>query len=267
MSRARPTLDVPLPAIAELGASVPDHDARRDPRPILRSTHAITLGGARRRRAASPHGAPRVRLALQHAVIALAGFGALHGCSSRMHGAQPDLPARPTLGAPIDRIGRPLTGNALIGPIAPGDTTDRRKEAYNRAAPADWPQFAADIERTLGLYDGFDRTCGNQWLADRGAPPALRYRLLATTLADDRLWIDSTAAACTQYLAVERAALGALNSPKPTSRDCGGRTPTSNAIAVFRSLLIRGTTTGTDDGLDHDDKTPSTADFPFLVAP
>jgi hypothetical protein len=82
-------------------------------------------------------------------------------CSSRMHGTQGELPARPALGARIDRAGRPLTANALIGPFAADDVSDRRKEAYNRAAPADWPQFAADLQSTLGIYDGLDRTCGN----------------------------------------------------------------------------------------------------------
>lgn len=125
-------------------------------------------------------------------------------------------------------------------------------------------QFAAEMARTLGLYDGFDSACGNQWLADRGAAPAQRYAVLARTLADDRLWIDSASTVCTQYLAIE---LGALAQPPAASTDCGGRTPSYDATDVFRSLLVRGAITGVDDGVERDDGTHSTSEFPFLGAP
>jgi hypothetical protein len=165
------------------------------------------------------------------------------------------------LGPPIERIGRPLTGNGLVGPLAPGEVSDARKEQYNRAAPAGWPAFAADIQETLGLYDGFDGTCGNQWAA-RGGGPA-RYQALAQVLADDRLWVDSTQRRCRQLLAVERAALGAPGAP---AGDCGGRTPDED-VDVFRSLLVSGTTTSVDDGVDLDDADHSTTAFPFLAVP
>jgi hypothetical protein len=198
---------------------------------------------------------------LFRAVAAIALIASLHGCSSRMPGTQHELPARPSLGAPIDRIGRPLTGNALIGPLGPDDVSDARKEAYNRAPEAEWPQFTDDIQRTLGLYDGFDGVCGNQWLADRSAGAAMRYRTLAARLADDRLWVDSASTVCTQYLAVELAAPGAR------STDCGGRTPGYDVVDVFRSLLVLGTTAGVDDGIARDDRVHSTTEFPFLAAP
>jgi hypothetical protein len=197
-------------------------------------------------------------------IVAMTVFAAAYGCSSRMHGAAPELPARPALGVAIERVGRPLTGNALLGPLAPDDVSDRRKEAYNRAAPAEWSQFAADIERTLALYDGFDGTCGDQWLAGRNAKPAMRYRALAELLADDRLWINSKSVVCTQFLAVERAQFAAPDSP---SADCGGRTPVSDAVDVLRSLWVGGRTTGVDDGVDRDDHVHSTTEFPFLAAP
>jgi hypothetical protein len=170
----------------------------------------------------------------------------------------------PTLGARVDRIGRPLIGNALIGPLDPDDVSDRRKEAYNRAAPADWPQFSADIQRTLGLYDGFDRACGNQWLADRRADPPRRYHLLAKVLADDRLWVNSKSTVCRQYLAVELAEFATRGSPRG---DCGGRTPNYDASNVFRSLLVLGSTAGADDGVRRDDHAHSTTEFPFLAGP
>lgn len=168
------------------------------------------------------------------------------------------------LGPQIERMGRALTANMLIGPLGPAEDSNSRKETYNRSDPREWPQFAVDIQRTLGLYDGYDQTCGNQWLADRKEQASERYEALAKMLADDRLWVDSNSTVCTQYLAVERSSLG---NEKKLSSDCGGRTPNYNANAVFRSLLIRGTPTVVDDGLEHDDREHSTTDFPFLEAP
>ncbi|HEX3139431.1 MAG TPA: hypothetical protein VHQ87_05220, partial [Rhizobacter sp.] len=150
-------------------------------------------------------------------------------------GQQRDTPARPVLGSPIDRMGRALTGNALLGTIAPADISYALKEDYNRADPQAWQTFAPEIGRNLALYDSFDGIAGNQWLAAREARPAERYQVLVRLLADDRLWVDTNATVCRQYLAVELASQGVPN------QDCGGRTPNHNVNAVFRSLLIRGT--------------------------
>jgi hypothetical protein len=157
-----------------------------------------------------------------------------------------------------------LTANALIGPLAPDDVSDRRKEEYNHAPPSEWPRFTADIQLTLGLYDGLDRQCGNQWLANPQAAPAMRYQPLAKVLADDRLWVDSRSTVCTRFLAVE---LTALETPGAPGGDCGGRTPLQDANDVFRSLLTLGRTSGVDDGVSEDDHVHSTAEFPFLAAP
>jgi hypothetical protein len=190
------------------------------------------------------------------------------GCSSpRVRGSSRDLPAPPTLGAPIDRVGRPLTANALIGPLTSDGVSDERKEQYDRAGRAAWGQFAADIQQTLGLYDGFDHRCGNQWLSDRTATPGLRYRRLAELLADDRLWIDSRAPTCTRLMAVEQAALAAPGASQAPANDCGGRTPSHDAVDVYRSLLVLGETAGVDDGIARDDHEHSTTEFPFLAAP
>ncbi|MEP6902750.1 MAG: hypothetical protein ABJA66_13445 [Actinomycetota bacterium] len=168
------------------------------------------------------------------------------------------------LGAPIDRIGRALTANMLLGPLDTDDVSDQRKEDYNRASPNNWSQFSADIERTLGLFDGYDGRCGNQWLAGREPQSSKRYQSLAKMLADDRLWINSQSKVCNQYLAVE---LSTLTNPGSPGGDCGGRTPNYNANAVFRSLLVRGTIDGDDDGLKRDDAVHSTSVFPFLAPP
>jgi hypothetical protein len=127
-----------------------------------------------------------------------------------------------------------------------------------------WERFSSDIQRTLGLYDGFDGKCGNQWLADTQGKASQRYQRLAKVLADDRVWVNSTSNVCTQFLAVE---LTEFKTPGALSNDCGGRTPNYNASNIFRSLLVNGTLTGADDGLNRDEKVHSITDFPFLAEP
>lgn len=186
---------------------------------------------------------------------------AVWGTTERRQPAPADALRPPATGPFIDRMGRALTGNALLGTIAEDGVADAMKEAYNRAGPPDWGAFAEEIARNLALYDSFDGVPGNQWLADAASHSRQRYRTLARLLADDRLWIDSRRTSCRAYLAVERAAFGAPNS------ECGGRTPLHNVNGVFRSLLVRGTPEAVDDGVDHDDQSHSTVDFPFLAAP
>ena len=159
----------------------------------------------------------------------------------------------------LDRVGRPLTGNALLGTLATAAESDKLKEDYNRATPATAARFVPEIEKNLGLYDAFDGKCGNQWLASTAAT-ADRYAALARLLADDRLWVDTRRRQCTRYMAVERA--GQARSP-----DCGGRTPQEDAVDVYRALLVNGTESGMDDGVLQHDKVHSTVDFPFLAAP
>jgi len=165
----------------------------------------------------------------------------------------------------LDRMGRPLTGNALLGTLATDSkVSDKMKEDYNRATPATAARFVPEIEKNLGLYDGFDGKCGNQLLADASATGAGRYRKLATLLADDRLWVNSTSGVCTQLFAVELAQLAGQSA---LERDCGGRSPTYSAANVYRSLLANGTSTGIDDGLSRDAREQSATKFPFLAAP
>jgi len=163
----------------------------------------------------------------------------------------------------IDRAGRPLTGNALLGTTASDEVADRLKEAYNAATPSTSDRFVAEIEKNLALYDGFDGRCGDAFLADAKAR-AHRYRPLARLLADDRLWVNAASATCTQPFAVELVALG---GHAEWANDCGGRTPLYDAVDVYRSLLANGTTRGIDDGVDRDERDHSTTMFPFLAAP
>jgi hypothetical protein len=162
-------------------------------------------------------------------------------------------------GAVVDRMGRALTGNALIETFGSEAAASRRKEDYNHATRPDWAAFARELAPNLAIYDGFDGECGNQWLAVQNARDPARYDALARLLADDRLWVNSAARRCTRYLAVEFDHLGATND------DCGGRTPLYDAVDVFRSLLANGTERGVDDGVDRDDAVADAARFPFLA--
>jgi hypothetical protein len=164
----------------------------------------------------------------------------------------------------IDRMGRPLTGNALLGSFADEDASDRLKERYNSATPSTAAEFIPEMERTLGIYDGFDGQCGNQLLADAKATSPARYRSLATLLADDRLWINSESSICGEFFSVEFAAVGRDDS---MNIFCGGRTPTEDAIDVYRSVLSMGQAKGIDDGVDRDEREHSISEFPFLAAP
>lgn len=162
----------------------------------------------------------------------------------------------------IDRMGRPLTGNALLRTLAPPETAEALKTQYNRATPAASDAFVGEIEKSLALYDGFDGECGNAWLADAEGGPS-RYLPLATLLADDRLWVNGASGTCTELFAVERAA---LSGRRDLAGDCGGRTPNLDAMDAYRALLVNGTTSGVSDGVDQDE-VGAGATFPFLAAP
>ncbi len=165
-------------------------------------------------------------------------------------------------GRQLDREGRPLTANALLGLLAPEDVSNSLKEQYNAATPADSARFIPEIQKSLGLYDAFDGKCGNQLLAQDAAAPQARYRALATVLADDRLWVNSASGRCTQLFAVE---LANLTGQAGWGADCGGRAPDYDAANVYRSLLVDGTGFSIDDGLHADERPPSSAVFPFLA--
>jgi hypothetical protein len=135
------------------------------------------------------------------------------------------------------------------------------KEEYNVATPDTAAAFVPEIEKGLELYDAFDGQCGNQWLA---RADSARYETLAQLLADDRLWVNTESTICTQLFAVERAH---LSGESAAAIDCGGRTPRYSAANVYRSLLVDGTTTSVNDGVDTDDREQSETEFPFLAAP
>jgi len=121
-------------------------------------------------------------------------------------------------GRQLNREGRPLTENALLETLASDDVSNRLKEQYSAATPATSARFIPEIQKALGLYDGFDGKCGNQLLANREALPSMRYRALATLLADDRLWVNGASRICTQLFAVELANLAGRSALRT---DCG----------------------------------------------
>jgi hypothetical protein len=164
----------------------------------------------------------------------------------------------------IDRQGRPLTGNALLGTLAGESVSNQFKEDYNAATPATGARFIPEIQKSLGLYDSFDGQCGNQLLVDRKAQAAQRYRPLATLLADDRLWVNSASGVCTQLFAVE---LANLAGRRELINDCGGRSPNYDAVNIYRSLLVDASNNSVDDGVHRDERVHSATVFPFLAAP
>ncbi|HEY6461324.1 MAG TPA: DUF4331 family protein [Polyangiaceae bacterium] len=145
-------------------------------------------------------------------------------------GGGPTVPLAPVLGTQIDRMGRPAVNTALNHTFDPSCTAAAcpAKDAYNADdVITHWSSYVPEFELNLAIYDGLDGNCGNQ----AGFTAASGYATLAGVLADDRLWVNTVATTCQQYLAVEFNALGVTNA------DCGGRTPNENAIDLTFNLV------------------------------
>ena len=171
----------------------------------------------------------------------------------------------PTLGAQIDRMGRPAISTATIATFN-GDEAARgtMKDMYNADAdPSMWvANWSEEINFALGVYDGLDRDCGNQLGA--GADPSDRYAFLAGVLADDQLYVNSGTGDTGVYLGVEAEALSIV--PDGGS---GGRRPADDVIDRSYSVLAAGILTGIDDTITTDDAAAMTDPdtFPFLAPP
>lgn len=167
----------------------------------------------------------------------------------------------------LERTARPFVKNTLLGsaPFSTDKASGDLRQRYNEATPATATAYAVKIEKSLAMQDSLDGTCGNQLLANKAPDSPRRYRALARVFADDRLWVNGASRACTQFFAVELAALAGL---KDYAADCGGRSPTYDAPNMWRSVLIAGAVDGVHwDGLDHDEHVPSATEFPFLAPP
>lgn len=177
-------------------------------------------------------------------------------------GGTPANPIPPKLGKQIDRFGRPVINTALnhTFDLVPA-TKDAAKDAYNQQAdPATWPTNGKEFATNLAILDGLDTVCGNQILAG-ATPVAGRYAGLAGALSNDRVYVNTAAAACTTYLAVEANATALL-----VNMDCGGRKLDYDVVDTSYSALAAGVFTGVGDGVAADADTKG-AVFPYLAVP
>lgn len=169
----------------------------------------------------------------------------------------------PTMGAQIDRMGRPAISTALIMTFSGDDAAKNdRKDAYNAAAAADWAGFQANIAGSLGILDSLDTDCGNQLLADDGDADG-RYNGLAGVLVDDQLYVHADRGTCGTYLGLEAEVVGVLD---PDTGGCGGRTPADDVIDRTYSAVAAGLLTGVDDTITENDVDFLDA-FPYLAPP
>ncbi|HYR56298.1 MAG TPA: hypothetical protein VEM39_09275 [Myxococcaceae bacterium] len=195
----------------------------------------------------------------KYLIVTLCITGALAGCGG-------GNPSPPSVGAQIDRMGRAAVNTALTNPFGtvPSQTSDTVKDAYNLSSdPTNWSTFIGGpvglyIAGNLAILDALDGVCGNQPFAKPGNPPPVdRYKPLATVLADDQLYINTSSGTCANYLAVET---GAAN-------DCGGRTPLYNTIDVTYAV-VAGPAQSVVNGITQDnDGNASLTAFPFLANP
>jgi hypothetical protein len=214
-----------------------------------------------------------------------------------------NCPAVPTLGAQIDRMGRPAVNTALNHGFDKTSAAGPAKTAYNQdGAVGMWPTtYRAAFMVNLGIIDVLDTGltcmngtcmpettptisdgCGNQVLYNGqpyggGTAAAASYSTLATILADDQLYLDTSKKVCDipnshqNYLAVEFNVVTGI-----PNQVCGGRAPTNDVIDTSYSVLAVGIngfnatdgmfTAAVQDGAGpHADV--SITDFPFLGPP
>lgn len=176
-------------------------------------------------------------------------------------------PAPPSLGAVIDRMGRPGVNTALTNPFdlygpqaGSPEMSDVTKDRYNSDGDATtWvATWSPAVRLHLGILDALDNTCGTQ--AGYGALTQPNYTLLSAVLAGDALQVDTAKTECTTYLGAELAALGA------PVMDCGGRKLNYDVIDVTYSALAVGTLSGVTDG-PINEHTVAGPTFPFMASP
>ncbi len=180
----------------------------------------------------------------------------------------PEIPAPPALGEMIDRVGRPLTAELLIGAGLPEAERKARQEEYARTEPLEWFLFEPEMQRSLALYDALDSESS---AGDRCRTPAQRAQL-ARLFADDRLFVDAytgpcSAAGCVDYLEVERA----TSRPSPIRQSGGGFAPAYDAVDVTYTSLVKEADPGAQitpvsDGVERHPDVDNNS-FPFLGPP
>jgi len=182
-----------------------------------------------------------------------------------------EFPAAPTLGAQIDRTGRPAISTALLSTFEADDAVKgAAKDEYNaNADPSTWGAAYSDaFAGSLAILDSLDGTCGNQLLADADDDTPARYAGLAGALAGDMLSLQSNPASGScdggVYLGVEAETLGVLGEGEG---GCGGRDPNNDVIDRSYSVLAAGILTGVDDTITEDAANHDPDVFPFLADP
>jgi hypothetical protein len=174
------------------------------------------------------------------------------------------------LGTEIDRVGRPAINTALTDPfdtLNPNDagiTVDAAKNLYNASftgptgilnptfGPTGDGGFIPWIIGNLAVLDSLDGVCGNQAFCDPDAgSPAKDYGELATLLADDELYVDTTtflgdttSSGC-GFLGAELEVSGYLSPTgmSASGESCGGRLPTEDVMDIEINALA-GSNTG-----------------------
>jgi hypothetical protein len=178
-------------------------------------------------------------------------------------------PAPPTLGAQIDRMGRPAVNTALNhGFDGVAATAGAAKDEYNaNSDPATWTKYAPQIAANLAILDSLDNGvgttggCGNQPFANNDAGAA-RYGTLSSVLAADELWLNTASTTCTQYLGVELNATGAVKNT-----DCGGRALPYDVIDVTYTVVSGTFPTAFGDTIAADATKTGGTTFPYLADP
>lgn len=200
-------------------------------------------------------------------------------------------PVKPALATnQIERMGRGTINVAVTNPfdldytaVGGGNGVNATRDLHSKDGNVQgWAaRWTPILAITLGIYDGVDRNCGNQFgacgmaggCAVGSTPAAGRYNTLAGVLADDQLYMDTTKTNCSFYLAVEANAL----SVPGANTFCGGRTPLVDVVDVMYTAATvgaggfpasAGAAFAITDGVTQDgETTDSLTDFPFLSAP
>lgn len=172
-------------------------------------------------------------------------------------------PAAPTLGAQIDRKGRPAIDTALNDTLGKSEADkNTAHDAWNgEADTSKWSGFAGAVSTSLGFLDSLDTVCGNQAAScDPMTPVAGCYATLGTVLANDVLVLNAAGTTPAGYLGAELEFIGmaASNAAK------GGRTLSDDVIDTTYGVVAGVMSLSFPDGVDAPDKAPS-ADWPFLA--
>jgi len=198
-------------------------------------------------------------------------------------------PTKPALAATqLDRMGRPTINVAVTNPFNLNYTgvgmgangRDATRLAYNSDSnPAAWAaNWTPVLAKTLAIYDGVDKVCGNQFAACGAVAgcamghvaAAGDYNTFASVLADDQLYMNTTLTNCGLYLGVELASLQVPGA----SATCGGRTPLVNVVDETYTAAVVGAagfnangTFAVTGGVTTKSTQASLTTFPFLTTP